>query len=233
MGVNDVAGLSLTINPSVQVIQRQQEFGISIALGATRSDVVRHVLRQGMLLAAIGAACGIAATLAAGRIVNSLLYGVRSDDPRVVFAVVAVMLIVSAVASFVPARRPRPSTRLSRYEVTEPDRTLPRAMRSDGPHELFPFERSSRCHGWLFHSVRLCANRQAAGTESISSTIAWPAVAEFACSNPTPLTIVNPRRGPMSRHVLLAAASLFVLMGLASPASVAHAQPASDGRTSS
>jgi putative ABC transport system permease protein len=90
---------------SQAVLQRQQEFGIRIALGATRSDIVRDVLRRGMLLAAVGAAGGVVATLAAGRIVGSLLYGVRADDIRIVLGVVAAVLAVATIASLVPARR--------------------------------------------------------------------------------------------------------------------------------
>ena len=90
---------------SQAVVQRQHEFGIRLALGATRSDVLLQVLRQGMALATIGAVAGVVATLAAGRLINALLYGTRASDPRIAIAVVAVMLVVAAIASLVPARR--------------------------------------------------------------------------------------------------------------------------------
>jgi putative ABC transport system permease protein len=90
---------------SQAVVQREREFGIRMALGATRTSVLRLVLRQGMLLAVAGAAIGVVATLAVARVVASLLYGVSATDPRIVASVVALLLVVAAVASVIPARR--------------------------------------------------------------------------------------------------------------------------------
>jgi putative ABC transport system permease protein len=87
------------------VLQRQQEFGIRIALGARPTDVIRQVLYQGISLAGIGAACGVVATLALGRIVGTVLYGVRADDFRILTGVVTTMLLVATMASLVPATR--------------------------------------------------------------------------------------------------------------------------------
>ena len=68
-------------------------------------SVLRLVLRQGMLLAAGGAAAGVVATLGTTRLVASLLYGVSANDPRIVTSVVALLLVVAAIASLIPARR--------------------------------------------------------------------------------------------------------------------------------
>jgi predicted permease len=90
---------------SQAVVQREREFGIRMALGATQASVLRLVLRQGLLVAAAGAAGGVVATLAAARVVASLLYGVSATDPRIVTGVVALLLVVAAIASLIPAKR--------------------------------------------------------------------------------------------------------------------------------
>jgi putative ABC transport system permease protein len=90
---------------SYSVQQRMQEIGIRVALGASRADVVRLVVLQGMKLAAVGIALGLAAAYGATRLLASLLFGVKSDDPSTYVAVAAMVTIVAAVASMVPARR--------------------------------------------------------------------------------------------------------------------------------
>jgi predicted permease len=90
---------------SYSVEQRMQEIGIRVALGATRGDVLRLMVLQGMKLAAIGIVLGLAAAYGATRLLASLLFGVKANDPYT-FAAVAVMVsIVAAIASMVPARR--------------------------------------------------------------------------------------------------------------------------------
>ncbi|HZU25875.1 MAG TPA: ABC transporter permease [Bryobacteraceae bacterium] len=85
--------------------QRMREFGIRIALGAQASGLLRLVLRQGVLLAGIGAAIGLAGALALGRLMSSLLYGISATDP-LTFAGVTVLLTAAALlASYFPARR--------------------------------------------------------------------------------------------------------------------------------
>ena len=87
------------------VQQRTQEIGIRMTLGASPENVRRMVVRQGMLLAVIGVAIGVAGGLAITRVMGSLLYGVKPWDP-LMFAVTAVLLaIVALVACYVPARR--------------------------------------------------------------------------------------------------------------------------------
>ena len=90
---------------SQAVVQRQEEIAIRIALGATSYDVIRQVLRPGLTLAALGVSCGIVGTLAAGRIVTSLLYGVGASDIRVLAVVVVITLVVATLASLISAKQ--------------------------------------------------------------------------------------------------------------------------------
>jgi ABC-type antimicrobial peptide transport system permease subunit len=85
--------------------QRTHEIGIRIALGAGKSDILRDVLRQGLMLTLFGLTAGLAASLILTRFLRALLCGVGSTD-LVTFASVAVVLcIVSALACYLPARR--------------------------------------------------------------------------------------------------------------------------------
>jgi putative ABC transport system permease protein len=86
------------------VEQRTQEIGIRLALGANASDVRRMIVRQGMWLAAIGIAIGLASAFGLARVIANLLYGVTSRDP-VVFASVAILLgSVSLIGVWLPTR---------------------------------------------------------------------------------------------------------------------------------
>jgi len=90
---------------SYSVEQRLQEIGIRVALGASRADVVRLMVLQGMKLAAIGIVLGLAAAYGATRLLSTLLFGVKADDPYTFLAVAAMVAVVAMVASMVPARR--------------------------------------------------------------------------------------------------------------------------------
>jgi putative ABC transport system permease protein len=87
------------------VRQRAQEIGIRMALGATRTRVQRMVVRQGLTLAVFGAALGLAGALFATRGMRSLLYEVSAADPAIYVFVALVLVLVAAVASYLPARR--------------------------------------------------------------------------------------------------------------------------------
>ncbi len=90
---------------SFTVAQRTREIGIRVALGATRADVVRLIVGQGILLVAVGAVLGIAGAFAATRVLRSLLYGVAPTDPVVLAAIVALLATAVILASWIPARR--------------------------------------------------------------------------------------------------------------------------------
>jgi ABC-type antimicrobial peptide transport system permease subunit len=76
-----------------------------MALGAQRGDVLRMVVRQGMVPAVIGMGLGIAGALGLTRVLSSLLYGVRPDDPLTFALVLLILAGVALVATYVPARR--------------------------------------------------------------------------------------------------------------------------------
>ncbi len=87
------------------VRQRSQEIGIRMALGASREKVVRMVVRQGLVLAVLGAAAGLAGAFFATRWLRSLLFEVSVSDPAIYATVAALLVLVAAVASWLPARR--------------------------------------------------------------------------------------------------------------------------------
>ncbi|HET9530011.1 MAG TPA: ABC transporter permease [Blastocatellia bacterium] len=90
---------------SYAVTQRTHEIGIRVALGASRSDVLRMVVGQGVALTASGVAIGVAASLAITRVMESLLYGVGARDWETYVVITGVLGMVSVMASLIPARR--------------------------------------------------------------------------------------------------------------------------------
>jgi predicted permease len=87
------------------VSQRTHEIGLRMALGAQRSDVLKMVVRQGMILTLIGIGVGIAASFFVTRFMESLLYGVTATDPLTFIGVSLVLAVVALVACLIPARR--------------------------------------------------------------------------------------------------------------------------------
>jgi putative ABC transport system permease protein len=100
-----LAGIGLYGVLAFAVAQRTREIGIRMALGAGAADVLRQVMRQGMILVTIGVAVGLAAALALTRVMSSLLYGVSATDPLTFVAISVLLLAVALGACFVPARR--------------------------------------------------------------------------------------------------------------------------------
>jgi predicted permease len=87
------------------VRRRRREIGIRMALGAQAGAVLRMIVLQGMRTALVGVAIGLAAALALGRVLASLLYGVRASDPATYAAVAALLCAVALAASLLPAMR--------------------------------------------------------------------------------------------------------------------------------
>ena len=90
---------------SYSVSWRTQEIGIRMALGAKRSDVLRMVVRQGMMMALIGVALGLVGAFSMSRVLVGLLYGVSPTDPLTFTGVSIVLMAVALLACLVPARR--------------------------------------------------------------------------------------------------------------------------------
>jgi len=106
------AGLALLLTAiglygvmAYSVIQRSQEIGIRIALGAQTGDVLKMVLRQGLKLTALGLLIGLAAAYALTRYMQSLLFGVKPADPLTFAAIALLLVAVALLACWVPARR--------------------------------------------------------------------------------------------------------------------------------
>lgn len=87
------------------VSQRQHEFGVRMALGATARDVLRMALRQAAMLTALGLMAGLVLAVILGRLMSSALFGLVSLDPTTFAAVSVALAIVSMTAAYVPARR--------------------------------------------------------------------------------------------------------------------------------
>jgi len=112
-----LAGIGLYGVMSYAVAQRAHEIGIRMALGATRENILRRVVGQGMLLAGVGVAIGSATAFALGRLITSdatyeltrfisdFLYGVRATDPLTFVTVASLLLLVALLACYLPARR--------------------------------------------------------------------------------------------------------------------------------
>ena len=100
-----LASIGLFGLASYNVVRRTNEIGVRMALGAEAGDVMRMVLGESLILVAIGVAVGLATALAAGRLISSLLFGLAPTDGYTVVAATLVMILVSAFAGYLPARR--------------------------------------------------------------------------------------------------------------------------------
>jgi predicted permease len=90
---------------SYSVSRRTHEIGIRISLGASRNEVFRLIVRQGMVLALVGSAAGIAGALLLSRLMVKVLYGVRPIDPITFAGVTLLLTVVALAANYIPARR--------------------------------------------------------------------------------------------------------------------------------
>jgi hypothetical protein len=102
-GLLAIVGIYGVLAYAVQ--QRSQEIGIRMALGAATRNVLGAVLQRGLVMVGTGLALGLAIALAAGRLMESLLFEVSPADPVTMVAVALLVLFAALVASFVPARR--------------------------------------------------------------------------------------------------------------------------------
>jgi ABC-type antimicrobial peptide transport system permease subunit len=90
---------------SYVVSRRTNEIGIRMALGAERMHVRWLVMREILVLVAVGIAIGVPAALLSSRLVASMLFGLGASDPLSLLVAVAVMLLIAALAGYLPARR--------------------------------------------------------------------------------------------------------------------------------
>ena len=100
-----LAAVGLSGLVSYSVAQRTREFGIRVALGAQPRQVLLPLLREGTMLALAGIAIGVAGAFALTRALGGLLYGVTATDPVTFVAVSVLLLAVTILATYVPARR--------------------------------------------------------------------------------------------------------------------------------
>jgi putative ABC transport system permease protein len=100
-----LAGVGIYGVMAFGVAQRTQEFGVRMALGAQRSQVVRLVLQEGAIVAVVGACIGLGGAYLVGRAMQSTLYGVGAMDGYAVGGTAVLLLIVACLACLVPAFR--------------------------------------------------------------------------------------------------------------------------------
>ena len=100
-----LAALGLSALLSDSVSRRRREMGIRATLGATSERLIGQVMLQGLWRAGLGVGLGLAAALASGRYLQSLLFGIRANDPKTLAAVTLLLLFLGLVSSLVPALR--------------------------------------------------------------------------------------------------------------------------------
>jgi predicted permease len=120
-----VAGIALVLTAigiygvlSYAVTQRRREMGIRMALGSMPQRVRSMIVRSGLVVAAIGSMAGLLTAIVLSRLVASLLFGVQPNDPLTLGAAIAIVLLVAAAASWIPATR---ATRVNPVEALRAD----------------------------------------------------------------------------------------------------------------
>jgi putative ABC transport system permease protein len=100
-----LAALGLSALLSDSISRRQRELGIRATLGAEPNFLIRQMLLQGLWRAGLGVGLGIAAALASGRYIESLLFGISANDPKTLALVASVLLLLGFISSLIPALR--------------------------------------------------------------------------------------------------------------------------------
>jgi putative ABC transport system permease protein len=90
---------------SYSVSRRTREIGIRIALGAQAGDVLRLIIKQGMLMVLVGVTIGLTAAFSLSRLISGLLFGISANDPMTFAAVAMLLMVVAFLACYLPARR--------------------------------------------------------------------------------------------------------------------------------
>jgi len=98
-----VMGLYAVVSYSVS--QRTREIGVRMALGARRIDVLGLVARQGVVFTTVGVALGLVASAGIGLVLSQVLFGVKPVDLEIYGGVTALLMLVAALACYLPARR--------------------------------------------------------------------------------------------------------------------------------
>ena len=132
------------------ISQRSNEFSLRIALGASTGSVVRLVLGQGLALACIGLALGLAASIADTRLLKSMLFEVQPNDPLVYVAVAVLLGVVALVAGYIPAIR---AAKVDPLVALRQESTRPR----DNPYSVCCATRRP-ARNWRFRSDHGCSN---------------------------------------------------------------------------
>ena len=98
-----IVGISGTL--ALSVARRSKEIGVRIALGATRQNILRNVLTRGLFPVLIGLGAGLLAAAFATRVLASMLFGIKPDDPTTFIAIAILLLVVAVLGCLIPARR--------------------------------------------------------------------------------------------------------------------------------
>jgi len=100
-----LAAIGIYAVMATTVTQRTHEIGLRVALGAQRRDVLRLIIKQGMIPVVIGVAIGLASVVVLTRLMTTLLFGVSATDPMTLTLITILLTAVSLLACFIPAQR--------------------------------------------------------------------------------------------------------------------------------
>ena len=100
-----LAGIGIYGLISFSISRRGHEFGVRMAMGAQTGDIMKMVLKEGLMLMLAGVGLGLAVSIALTRLLSSLLFGTSATDPLTFVMISVVLAVVALTACFVPARR--------------------------------------------------------------------------------------------------------------------------------